>query len=386
MKQTNKTSQIPDPISRAQFGIIADDLTSAADAAMAFLGKRRSPQILRSFEQAGMADVVAIDTDSRAQDIATAVARTRESVELLRHRDILLKTIDSTLRGHAKAEIAAAFRASGRKFLVIAPAFPAAGRTTRHGIQYVSGLRVDESHYAADPIHPVRTARIADLVDSICGPVRICSGADGLHSDARVLILDAARQSELDAHVRRIEDLSQVLWVGSPGLATALAGLLPQAAHPVTPPKPAKRLLIVAGSANPVTHAQCDYLAKAGIPVFTNPATAPDEPVLCLTVPRQRLASPPLTAVVKQAADWLRSGRFDAVVATGGETMAAILAQLGIDRFHLTGEIEPGFPIGSAIHAGRTLVLAMKAGGFGKSDTLLRAARTLYHEKDHHHD
>ncbi len=60
-------------------------------------------------------------------------------------------------RVHIRAEIAAAFRASGRKWLVVAPAFPAEARITQEGRQYVHGVPVDQSTYAAHPHKPRRS-------------------------------------------------------------------------------------------------------------------------------------------------------------------------------------------------------------------------------------
>lgn len=367
-------------------GILADDLTSATDAAMAFLGKTASPpKILRCIADIPTAPVVAVDIDSRAEGAMTAAARVTRGITALAHRSILLKTIDSTLRGHARAEIAAAFRASGRKRLVIAPAFPAAGRITRGGWQYVHGVPVDESPYAADPVHPARTARIADLLDPDFGPVRVLPAIGGNPGAARVLILDAARQEDLNAQVRDLGDPSDVLWVGSPGLAIALAELLPTQADALPTPPPPRRSLIVAGSANPTTHAQCDRLVAAGVPVVTDLARMPAGAVICLAAPRHRQAVSPLMGLADQAADALMQGGFDGLIATGGETMAAILGRLGITRLDLNRALEPGFPAGLAGHAGRNLTLAMKAGGFGDPETLLRAVTLLMDgEKNHH--
>ena len=75
-----------------------------------------------------------------------------------------------------------------------------------------------------------------------------------------------------------------------------------------------------------------------------------------------------------QAVTALRTGRYGIVIATGGDTMAAILEALDIAELALTGEVEPGFPTAVADHNGRRLTLAMKAGGFGAPDALLRAA------------
>ena len=82
--------------------------------------------------------------------------------------------------------------------------------------------------------------------------------------------------------------------------------------------------------------------------------------------------------LAEQAAAAVARHDYDAVIATGGETMAAILDRLGISRFILTRELEPGFPVGRAERAdGSSLTIAMKAGGFGSPSTLLDAARDL---------
>lgn len=109
-------------------GFVADDLTSATDGAAPFLAKGHEPLIARDtgrFERRG---VVAFDTDSRASTTAMAQTATAAAVAELAKAQLLIKTIDSTLRGHVRAEIAAAFQPSRRKRLVIAPAFPQVGR------------------------------------------------------------------------------------------------------------------------------------------------------------------------------------------------------------------------------------------------------------------
>jgi 4-hydroxythreonine-4-phosphate dehydrogenase len=82
--------------------------------------------------------------------------------------------------------------------------------------------------------------------------------------------------------------------------------------------------------------------------------------------------------LAEQAATVVARQDYDVVIATGGETMAAILDRLGVSRFILTRELEPGFPVGRAERAdGSALTIAMKAGGFGSPSTLLDAARDL---------
>ena len=297
---------------------------------------------------------------------------------------LLFKTINSTLRGHIREEVAAAFLASGRSRLVVAPAFPEAGRLTVNGVQVVNGIPVSESAYGRDPVHPASTSYIADLIDASLGtPIILAanSSADAA-TTASILILDADSQDVLNRQVASIPDPETVLWVGSPGLAIALASLVPAAPDelPLTDGA-VGRVLIVAGSANPVTHTQCDALQAQGVPMVTDLADAPsDARVVCLRAPlaRQKNAGAVVANLAEQAAMAVARHDYDAVIATGGETMAAILDRLGISRFILTRELEPGFPVGRADRAdGSSLTIAMKAGGFGSPSTLLDAARDL---------
>ncbi|WP_051407912.1 nucleotide-binding domain containing protein [Mesorhizobium sp. L48C026A00] len=174
--------------------------------------------------------------------------------------------------------------------------------------------------------------------------------------------------------------------MGSPGLAIALASLVPAVPDGrVVTGNAAGRVVIVAGSANPVTRAQCETLRVQGVPVVGDLADAPgDARVICLRAPlqRQENASAVMTNLAGQAAAAV--ARHDAVIATGGETMAAILDRLGISRFCLTREFEPGFPVGRAERAdGTSLTIAMKAGGFGSPSALLDAARDLLANRFH---
>lgn len=341
------------------------------------------PLIKRNADGPGIGAVVSIDTNSRASAVSEATKATADAVSALSSARLLFKTIDSTLRGHIRLEVAAAFRASGRSRLVIAPAFPAAGRLTVGGIQTVNGIPVSQSVYGFDPVHPAGTSHIANLIDPSLGrPIILARDSGDAASSASILILDADSQDVLNRQVASIPDPETVLWVGSPGLAIALARLVPAVLdeRPATG-NAAGRMVIVAGSANPVTHAQCKILREQGVPVVTNLADAPgDARVICLRAPLQRQAnaSAVMADLAGQAAAAIARHDYDAVIATGGETMAAILDRLGVSRFFLTRELEPGFPVGRAERADETsLTIAMKAGGFGSPSALLDAARDL---------
>lgn len=334
--------------SKLTVGILADDLTSAADGAAPFVARGHDAMIGRREIPLVDSSVVAVDSGSRSMSASQAATRVEGLTAQLATRDVLYKTVDSTLRGNVSAELKASFKASGRKMLVFAPAFPSAGRTTVGGIQLVDGIPVSETIYGRDPVHPARHSRLIELVPSSLG---------------RVVILDAATQDELDTQIEALPQPESILWAGSPGMAAALAKRL----VPWRPCGPTTRaggdILVAIGSANPRSHRQADAITQEpGVTLLRAPLARRDEPAAVL---RQ---------IAQDASNLLRGGGFDTVIATGGDTMEAILDHLGIQAFEILREIEPGFPLcRGTLDDGRNLLIAMKAGGFGDDDALCRA-------------
>jgi uncharacterized protein YgbK (DUF1537 family) len=367
-------------VSNPTIAIIADDLTSATDGAGAFLAKGYRPLVVRGPATHNTAAVISVDTDSRLSPREKAAQATLEAAAAFKTHGIIYKTIDSTLRGHIAAEIEAAFRGSGRKRLVIAPAFPDAGRTTVGGKQYVGGVPVSESLYANDPVHPARTSIISELLDPSMGSALIVDARDsGWNQSHPVVILDAVDQASLNRQVAVVGDPEEVMWVGSPGMGIALADRFPYASAQQRVDVPvATRVLIVAGSANPATHSQVQYLQGRGVPIIEDLGDAPkDARIICLRSPPTRRPDPGaiVDRLSTQAAESIGNRGFDALIATGGETMGRILQRLQAKDFILTRELEPGFALGFVDGANKQpIVLAMKAGGFGSPSTLFAAA------------
>ena len=83
-------------------GVIADDLTSAADGGAPFA--RAGHSVFVRFQDSSAlltrdADVVAMDLDSRARPEAEAAALAAAAGSRFQNAALLLKTMDSTLRG-----------------------------------------------------------------------------------------------------------------------------------------------------------------------------------------------------------------------------------------------------------------------------------------------
>ena len=149
---------------RSGITILADDLTSAGDGAGPFRRAGHDARILLSAPTVAPRHAVgvsAVDLGSRVLDEEAAASRAWRAARLFAGSELLFKTVDSTLRGHVAAEVRAAWAGSRRRAVVIAPAFPAEGRVTVEGVQYVRGVPVHESDYARDPVHPVRCSDLA---------------------------------------------------------------------------------------------------------------------------------------------------------------------------------------------------------------------------------
>ena len=333
--------------------VLADDLTSAADGAAPFVARGLTASIGRGQLPRQTAAVVAVDSGSRSATSSQAFERVARLTDRLANCSVLYKTVDSTLRGHIAEELEACFAASGRKSLVFAPAFPQAGRTTVAGIQLVNGVPVSESAYAHDPVHPARHSALVDLVPNCI---------------KNVALLDALTQDELDSQIASIADPESILWVGSPGMATALARrLVPAKIPPPLIDGISNDVLVVIGSANLRSHIQADQLQEAsGVVLLRGP------------IAREREPATVLRRIAEGAARELRDPRFGALIATGGDTMEAILDLLNVREFEILQELDPGFPLGYArLGDGRSLLLAMKAGGFGSDDALERAVARI---------
>ncbi|MFC4464246.1 four-carbon acid sugar kinase family protein [Streptomyces xiangluensis] len=385
---------------RSGIAILADDLTSAGDGAAPFRRAGHDARILLSTPAAvpqHAAGVTAVDLGSRVLDEEAATRRTWRAARLFADSELLLKTVDSTLRGHVAVEVRAAWAGSRRRAAIIAPAFPAEGRVTVEGVQYVRGVPVHESDFARDPVHPVRCSDLATVFPEavLAGPGRAAE-LPKLIGNGDLIVYSAAGDDDLDRLVAAVPRLDDVLWVGSPGLAAALARRCARAAgSAASVPAPARRPLIVVGSANPATRRQLAALrARAdvqGITVSGDPATAVETlrgltaPVLALQTPDERRAPQTAQALARSLAAVVQAlteeHTVDALIVTGGETAATVLQTLGATGIGLLDEPEPGVARGTLLGQ-LPLPVLIKAGGFGDDAMLLRLCHLIRHPLD----
>ena len=412
-----------------QILIIADDLSGAADCAIACAGSGLSAVVTFGDLQEEVAtEVLSIDADTRnlepdlaAQQTATLFHRHAAAENLL-----LFKKLDSTLRGNVGAEMAALLElrrgmsSSNRRIVaVMAPAFPAGGRTTVEGQQLVHGKPLHESETwrhldASCPSHIPTMLRMAgmqpatlalDLVRS--SAIALRQAMEQLAENADVLICDA----ETDDDLRAIATASMVLgretlWSGSAGLAYHLpfaAGLSGTAPCPTSLLATGPTLIVV-GSLSSVSREQVNVLASSSsVTVLALPtnvllagAQSPEWPEHARAL-RTTLQRKQDIAVVIEADDQIDTAKgralssalgammaplvesIGAVVVTGGETARSVLQSWGINGLRMIGELEPGLPLSVTENWNKRLPVLTKAGAFGNPQTLLHCWQFLHH-------
>ncbi|MFB9278631.1 four-carbon acid sugar kinase family protein [Cohnella cellulosilytica] len=349
----------------------------------------------------------------------------------------------SVFRGNIGAEFDAMLDALDHAFALVVLGFPKTGRTTLGGIHYVRGQRLEQSEFRHDPVHPMtrsdlvgilqaQTRRRVDRLDIGVvdeGGERLREAIAEKKKTCHYLIVDVRDQASLRTIAEAARDERVVC--GSSALAEELALLEGYAREgagsdkagdgAVSPPLAGRRnVLCVAGSLMPQTAAQSAYIRRKGVRsaeldslLLLDPQRrdehlrraadlaarvleagedvlvyASDDPEKVAETKRRareqgigntavsRLVSDALSQTVKAICE--RSGQCRIVVA-GGETSAAVCAELGIKGFRIWKEIEPGLPSCESLDPERRLFV-LKSGSFGSEDFLWKAIAHLKEE------
>lgn len=368
--------------------IIADDLTGAMDSASPFAARGVDCLVMTGVDAEcarAAAQVLTVNTESRHLSAQQAAARVREAWRKFGvDRPVLIKKIDSTLRGQVIAETAALLQASGRTHAVVAPAFPAQGRTVTNGVVHVNGVALAHTGFAMDALAPPPLAPLHELFNAV--GLRACTApARGSCEGADIVVPDALTEMDLTQIVDAVRGgLAQALWVGSAGLTRALANAMAQASPRAPRFAERGRLLFVVGSRAAQSAAQVAALrAIDGTRVIDlHPATEVEWPQhaaqLVLRAPQEGGDAEAVARdLARRALQLLETGDASVLIATGGDTALAILVAAGVSALRVMGELTPGIPFAQLEGNGRARWLVTKAGGFGTPDTFVDIARRL---------
>lgn len=147
-------------------GVIADDLTGAAE--LGAIGWRHGfrAEILRSGLPASHSAIACVDTDSRACDPTEAAKRVAAAARLLHNAGAkwIYKKVDSVLRGNVTAEVEAAMKQLKLDRTLLLPANPQLGRTIRDGEYFIGDRPLHKTEFAHDPHFPRRSSQVLRLI------------------------------------------------------------------------------------------------------------------------------------------------------------------------------------------------------------------------------
>ncbi|WP_250853004.1 four-carbon acid sugar kinase family protein [Streptomyces rhizosphaericus] len=303
---------------------IADDLSGAAEVAAAVRSRTTRSRVLllgapgaagtaAALRPRHVGEATVLDLDSRYRPAAEAAEAVREALRMSwpdgggrggsgapdtsdtsgtsdTLDTVVLKKIDSQLRGNVAAEIAAL--AEGGAGVVLAPALPIAGRVVRSGVVHIGGVPLHEGDaWRAEAVPPPASVAqaLGGLPTALIPLTTVRSSRPTLltalraaATARRVAICDAETDADLDAIVgASLADGPGMRLVGSGGLALAVGRHLAMAFSatgvPATP-----------GATGPVTK-------DTGSPAATGPA-APDAAGSAATaVPAAPAATGPVT-------------------------------------------------------------------------------------------
>ena len=399
--------------------ILADDFTGVLDTGVQFASQSIPTLVSTRIEtldqgREGEISVIALDLETRHLVPAQAADRVRQAVIKARCIGVeyFYKKTDSTLRGNIGGELDALMDANGGSIVAFVPAYPAAGRTTIAGRQYIDGIPLHSSAYAEDPLDPVRSSHIPEIIaEQSSASVEVIGSSDEAErfliprGGKRILVFDARREQDLRRIAEQLERLGLLrLTAGCAGFAAYLPDVLALKSRVVEKFKCPSQLLVVCGSTNPVSLDQVETAVQNGMERIvlepehllgqSPPPTRIEEVVsdggdLILQTAEgpedirrfhdyareQDLQAETVTRLVAEGlshlvGDLLRSRHGLTPVVFGGDTAFWIVESLGAPIILPIYHIAPGIVLSKLIGADSDLPLISKAGGYGASEVI----------------
>lgn len=375
-------------------GVIADDLSGAAEIGALGLRHGLTAEIICRGRPSGRAKLVCIDTDSRSSAPEEAARRTAKAARLLREAgaDWIYKKVDSVLRGHITAELEAMAGALDLPRAFIVPANPSRGRVIRNGRYYVEGRPIHETEFARDPEHPRTSSKVLELLEpSMTFPVKVVRRREELPPNG-IAVGEATRSVDLEKWAaRRFERTA------FGGAAEFFAALLRLEGYELQEKSEEKEEslaeiseLFVCGSTSKAGRSFVGAARAKKVPVFSLPSELAwgaefsdiakravakraiaafrqsNRVILNVGLPTLRGAEAArmLTSHLVQLAEMvLADANVTHVYAEGGATAAALVQRMGWERLTVLRELAPGVARLGVV-GNRSTVLAIKPGSY----------------------
>lgn len=395
--------------------IIADDFTGANDTGLQLVrrGVPTRVQIGHLRELPARYSLV-LDTESRnlcPQEARETVRAALSDVDPSSF-SIIMKKIDSTLRGNIVDEVGEVAKHMHVDIIVVATAFPDMGRICMDSVVYVHEKRLKETEHGRDPHKPVTEDNLCTLFGSFHRVVHL--GLDTIRSRSwpmlrdGVVVCDSTSNEDLNLIAAWALSLNKrVLFVGSAGLAEAL----------VNQQHPTKPVLGLVASLSEVSRKQvlyarkkgictvsvsvCDLLEKKGLHSYAERIRlllsqnkdvllvassvlehaeyeASLETGMRLGLTESQIGIAVRLALSSIAKEVMETHQIGGLFLTGGDTAFGILELLQISEVEIREEVLLGLPLLEVVGTKYdSLRLVTKAGAFGGEDAIAYALRVL---------
>lgn len=375
-------------------GVIADDLTGAAELGAVGLRHGLSAEIVRSGEPSGHAELVCVDTDSRSCEPAAAAKRAAAAARLLHQAgaEWIYKKVDSVLRGQVTPEVEAVMKQLRLNRALLLPANPSLGRTIHDGQYFVQGKPIHKTEFARDPEYPRRSAQVVRL---LAAPesflLRVVNGDRALDNDTIVI-----GEASTPADVRNWAEFCDATLLPAGGseffnaLLAGTSGANPPAGQPALEAVAGPEFFI-SGTSTREARQFVQAEKRRRTPVFSLPqelawgaeftpaavaavaqrvaAAFEEKPrvILAVGLPTVRdiaVARKLSKSVVRVAEQVMRRVPVSRVFAEGGATAAELVRRMGWARLTVLRELAPGVASLKVDSGDDALLLTIKPGTY----------------------
>ncbi len=252
-------------------GVIADDLTGAAE--IGAIGWRHGlwAEILCGGEPSGQADLVCVDTDSRSCEPGIAAQRAAAAARMLQSAGArwIYKKVDSVLRGNVTPEVEAIMKQLGLSRALLVPENPSLGRTIVDGQYLISGQQIHLTEFANDPEHPRMSAQALQLLDPPSHFTLGLSDGEMEVPENTILVVQADSAERVGSWVAACD--ASCLPAGGSEFFAALLGAEPHATSGGPVDFSLGRQLFICGTASKSVQALVESSREAKVPVFDLP-------------------------------------------------------------------------------------------------------------------
>jgi D-threonate/D-erythronate kinase len=412
----------------AELLIIADDITGAIEAGVQ-LSKRHIASRVVLHPNSGLESVfskkqitaVVVNSESRHLSPAEAAEKIQYVVQITRGWGIkwFYKKTDSTLRGNIGAELEKFLLETKQVTLPYIPGHPKLKRFTRQGFQYIEETLLHETNFANDPLEPVTSSFIPEVLKKQSNLEILLFPAEGISESE---ILSSKKEKIVVFDCSTVTDLKTIgkylvrkNWLkamaGTAAMVEILPEILPLNSSELTDENPVGPVLMINGSLNEISLQQVKYARIIGVTTFVisqqlladsiqemdiefqnftqkiKSALKGGEDVIISTsgFNNQKVMEPFGTkkpdkkyfhAVPKRigqmVAEILKENSFTTLCVFGGDTLNGILNALGAESIEPNRELFPGVAVASVFGTFGKIHLITKPGGYGEKDEILK--------------